>query len=134
MDVEGVDRGDSRRVGQYSGNIPCGHLLGAAEAASSLILADSIGTGRFGHLFFIILSVRPQGLFERAMLKWRWLLSLGLVAPLIITPFLPFGSDDNLTLLIAIFTVAALASLEYHCRVCRTNQSGTRGVLRMARS
>jgi branched-chain amino acid transport system permease protein len=44
------------------------------------------------------------------MLKWRWLLTIGLIGLLIVMPSLPFGTNDNLTLLISIFTVASLAS------------------------
>lgn len=44
------------------------------------------------------------------MTKWRWLLIVVVCGLLMLTPLLPIGSNDNLTLLISVFTVAGLAS------------------------
>jgi branched-chain amino acid transport system permease protein len=44
------------------------------------------------------------------MPKRQWLLPLALLALFIVIPFLEFGSDENLTLLISLFVIAGLAS------------------------
>jgi branched-chain amino acid transport system permease protein len=44
------------------------------------------------------------------MAKWRWLLSVGIIALLLLIPLLEIGSDNNLTLLISVFIIAGLAS------------------------
>ena len=44
------------------------------------------------------------------MTKWRWLLIVIAGGLLVVTPLLPIGSDDNLTLLISVFTIAGLAA------------------------
>ena len=49
---------------------------------------------------------------------------------LLYCPSLPFGTDNNLTILISVFIVAGLASSwNIVGRVCRTDQSGTCGFL-----
>ncbi len=45
------------------------------------------------------------------MTKWGWIGLTGIILlVLVILPSLPFGTDDNLTLLISVFMIAALAS------------------------
>ena len=44
------------------------------------------------------------------MTNWRWLPIVIAGGLLVVTPLLPIGSDDNLTLLISVFTIAGLAA------------------------
>jgi branched-chain amino acid transport system permease protein len=47
---------------------------------------------------------------ETTVINRRWLFAIGLIIVLVVVPLLPFGTDDNLTLLISLFIAAGLAT------------------------